>query len=95
MSQTRAQAQLRFFEAMSRITQLEILAEQLQKLANSYGKEEDRGIPAVREEEAPYRERFENDPSMVLREQAAELRAVASAWHREARSAYAQSRQEA
>ena len=85
MSCTKAQAQLRYFEAMSRVTQLEILAEQLQKLAVSYGREERAVRGFLREANTPYGNRT-TASAAVLRAQADELRAVAHAWHREARA---------
>ena len=89
MQKTRAQIQLQYHQTLNRICEMQILAEQLLRLANSYRKEEGGHPPAVREAGNTYAgSREEGSPGDALQEQAEELKAAAEDWYRKAREEY-------
>ena len=89
MQKTRAQIQLQYHQTLNRICEMQILAEQLLRLAHSY-RQEERGHPlTVREAGSTYAGcREEESPGDALQEQAEELKAAAEDWYRRARDEY-------
>ena len=89
MQQTRAQIQLQYHQTLNRICEMELLAEKLTRLANSYRKAERRNQQTLREEESVYREGLqEESPGDALQAEAEELRTAAEDWYRRAREEY-------
>ena len=89
MQRTKAQIQLQYHQTLNRICEMELLAEQLTRLADSYRKEEQRRKPALREDEEPYLYAAgEETPGTALLSQAKELRSAAKDWFQRAREEY-------
>ena len=89
MQQTRAQVQLQYHQTLSRIVEMEVLAEQMTKLADSYGKEKRNKKNALREEDGVYTpENCEESPEETLQMQAKVLKSAAEDWYRRAREEY-------
>ena len=89
MQQTRAQIQLQYHQTLNRICEMELLAEQMTKLANSYRKEEQRKKPLLREDEEAYGYAAdEESPGTALLTQAKELKSAAENWFQRAREEY-------
>lgn len=89
MQQTRAQVQLQYHQTLNRICEMELLAEQLTKLAESYRKEETGKRALLREENAVYASGPDREtPGEALRSQARELKAAAEEWFHYAREEY-------
>ena len=95
MYHTKAQAVMDYHLRLSKILQIEELAEQMHKLADSYLKEEKNSIRVVREGNtgAVYAV-HQDSPGEVLMEQAQELRAVAADWYKQAKQEYQENLQE-
>ena len=89
MQRTRAQIQLQYHQTLNRICEMELLAEQLRKLADSYRKEEQRKRPLLCEEGEPYLfAAGEESPETALLTQAKELKSAAENWFHRAREEY-------
>ena len=89
MQKTRAQIQLQYHQTLNRICEMELLAEQLSRLARSYMAEEQGRSLSVKETDAAcLYARTRNSPGTALQEQAEELKAVAQDWYRQAREEY-------
>lgn len=95
MQRTRAQVQLQYHQTLNRICEMELLAEKLTKLADSYRKTEHGSLQTLREEEGVYQgSSREESPGDALQTQAEELRTAAEDWYRRAREEYRSSLQE-
>ena len=95
MQQTRAQVQLQYHQTLNRICEMELLAEQLVKLADSYSKEERARQMTLREDNgADLYGKTEESPGKTLQTQAREIRTAAEDWYRRAREEYQASLQE-
>ena len=95
MQRTRAQIQLQYYQTLNRIAEMEVLAEQLTKLAESYRKEQQGKQLTFREEESIYcGEEKEDGPGKTLQAQANDLKSAAEDWYRRAREEYHASIQE-
>ena len=90
MTWTRSQVQLRYHQTLNRICEMELLAEKLQRLADSYHREERSRIRMVHEDGPLYEERERPLPEAgaALAAQAKELRSVASSWYARAKEEY-------
>ena len=89
MQKTRAQIQLQYHQTLNRIAEMELLAEQLSRLARSYRAEEHGSRLSVKETGGIYLYTQPQDsPGAALQEQADELKAVAEDWYRQAREEY-------
>ena len=89
MRQTRAQIQLQYHQTLNRICEMELLAEQLTRLADSYRKEEQRKKSLLREDEETYQYASgEESPGTALLTQAEELKSAAKTWFQHAREEY-------
>ena len=89
MQRTRAQVQLQYHQTLNRICEMELLAEQLSRLAKSYMAEENGRKLSVKETDGVYLyTRPQDSPGTALQEQAEELKAVAEDWYRQAREEY-------
>ena len=96
MQRTKAQVQLQYHQTLNRICEIELLADQLRRLAYSYKKEEREQVRALRDAHAVYLLRDAAAGSGdALREQADELKRVAEDWYRQAREEYRTELQEA
>ena len=74
---------------------MEVLAEQLARLADSYKREEQRKRNSIREADSVYLyEHCGEGPADTLRIQAGELRSAAEDWYRRAREEYRSGLQE-
>lgn len=95
MQHSRAQIQLQYHQTLNRICEMELLAEQMTKLADSYRKEEQRKKPVLREKEEPYESAAGREsPGTALLAQAKELKSAAQSWFQQAREEYHSSLQE-
>ena len=95
MQRTRAQIQLQYYQTLNRIAEMEVLAEQLTRLADSYRKEQQGKQSIIREEESIYRAgEAEDNPGGTLQAQAENLKSAAEDWYRRAREEYRTSLQE-
>ena len=95
MQRTRAQVQLQYHQTLNHICEMELLAEQLTKLADSYRKEEQRRKPVIREDEEKYVCAEDGEsPGTALLTQAKELKSAAESWFHRAREEYHSSLQE-
>ena len=95
MQRSRAQIQLQYHQTLSRIAEMEVLAEQLARLADSYRKEEQRKRNSIREADGIYLHEYSGEgPAETLRTQAGELRSAAEDWYRRAREEYRSGLQE-
>ena len=95
MQRTRAQVQLQYHQTLNRICEMELLAEQLVKLADSYSKEERNRQWTLRETDGAYLSgKKEESPGKTLHAQAKELRSAAEDWYQRAREEYRTSLQE-
>ena len=95
MQRSRAQIQLQYHQTLNRIAEMEVLAEQLSRLADSYRKEEQRKRNILRDTGGAYLyEHVGEAPAETLREQAGELRSAAEDWYRRAREEYRSGLQE-
>jgi len=89
MQRSRAQIQLQYHQTLNRIAEMEVLAEQLARLADSYRKEEQRKRNTIRETDSVYQYGYGGEnPAETLQEQAGELRSAAEDWYRRAREEY-------
>ena len=89
MYRSKTQAVMDYHLRLSKILQIEELAEQMHRLADSYLKEEKNSIRVVRESSTGSVYAVHQDsPGEVLMEQAQELRAVAADWYRQAKQEY-------
>ena len=90
MTWTKSQVQLRYHQTLNRICEMELLAEKLQRLADSYRVEERSRIRAVREDKMEYEsdDMGQPDTGAALYTHAEELRAVAAAWYARAKEEY-------
>lgn len=89
MQRTRAQIQLQYHQTLNRICEMELLAEQLSRLARSYMAEEHGTRMSVKETDGVYLyTRPQDSPGATLQEQAEELKAAAEDWYRQARDEY-------
>ena len=89
MQRTRAQIQLQYHQTLNRICEMELLAEQLSRLARSYMAEEHGTGMSVKESGGMYLyARAQDSPGATLQEQAEELKAAAEDWYRQAREEY-------
>lgn len=95
MQKTRTQIQLQYHQTLNRICEMEILAEQLTRLADSYRKEERGKQTLLREKDDLYKTASGGeDPGDTLQLQAKELRSAAEDWYRRAKEEYRSSMQE-
>ncbi len=93
MYHTKTQVQLTYHQTLNRICEMEMLAEQMRKLAESYMKEERGKARILRENPEEYGKTGES-PGKALMEQARELREVAADWYQQARKEYHEGLQE-
>ena len=95
MYRTESQVKLQYFQAMSRITQMKALAEQMSRLANSYLAEDGNRVRTLRDASGgPAYEGGKGEPGNTLREQARELHTAADDWYRKAKAEYERALQE-
>ena len=89
MQHSRAQIQLQYHQRLTRICEIELLADQMAKLADSYRKEEQRKNPVLREKEEAYEYAgVRESPGAALLAQAKELKSAAQSWFQQAREEY-------